>query len=588
MTSRQACTAFALFVLGVGGAHAMQRSAVPLAPLATGVSAGTIVDAVTSQPIANGTVTITRNGTSIPAVTADDQGRFVFRGLAAGDWRIMATQAGYATGWYGADAPSAAEQAFDLATGETVTGVVIRMWQYAVVSGTVTDANQEPVVGASVTATGVDVLGGRTTFEGLSRQTETDNRGIFRLTNLTPGDFAIAVLSPANASPPKAGYSPSGYPTLFYPDTTSTASASVLTLGGGEERSGIDFHLTPRRAFVVSGTVTGPGWSAQLNLRPADSARIPNTADIRTAAVNAQGRFSFPAVSPGPYVIEVAEFPTSQAPPGTLRMRFVQNATGVAYDSAGGLVGILPLAPLPSGPTLWAAVPITVDDKNIDDLQVALAPGARITGGVVFQGAADRPTAAARAATPVMVLSADGQDLGFRPASGIGSDGHFQTIGVPPGRYGVFFYPRALRGWTPASVMVGGQEMIGEPLTVGTVDVSATFTFTDRPGQLSGSVEDAAGQPAPDATIYVFSTDRRKWANTTLGSGSARAIRPARNGRYQSTLLPGEYFVAAVEVTAQVGWQRTDLLDRLAKVAKTVTIVVGHRVTLDLTVPKGQ
>ena len=40
---------------------------------------------------------------------------------------------------------------------------------------------------------------------------------------------------------------------------------------------------------------------------------------------------------------------------------------------------------------MWAAVPLTIDGRNIDDLSVRLELGKRMTGRVVFEGAAPAP-----------------------------------------------------------------------------------------------------------------------------------------------------------------------------------------------------
>jgi hypothetical protein len=466
------------------------------------------------------------------------------------------------------------------------------MWKNAVVSGRVTDASDEPVVGASVMAARVDVVGGRTTFS-LGTQAKTDDRGVYRLANLTPGEFAIVLPSPANAAPTNPGSSAPGYPTLFYPDTTLTSSASLLTLGGGEERSGIDFHITRHAAFSISGIVTGraEGQSRplQLSLRPADPVRIPTTVDVRKASTDAQGHFTVPGVLPGQYAIEAVDVPMEATPPGTSRMMYSQSGNG--FSSMGSALGRgngPPLAPLPAAPVLWASVPIAVDDKNLDNVVIPLLPGARISGRVVFEGAAAKPTEDVLLSTPVMAMSADGREPGMLPASGIRADGSFQTIGLPPGHYQVMFLFTG-PGWSLASIDVGGREMISQALELGTADLANVVSkFTDHPSQLSGTVKDESGKPAPDATLYMFSTDRRAWTSAAPVGGTTREVRPARNGSYQVAMPPGEYFVVAVEATAQEGWRRAEVLDVLAKTASTVKIAVGQTVTLDLTVPKGK
>ena len=46
------------------------------------------------------------------------------------------------------------------------------------------------------------------------------------------------------------------YPTTYYPAAVSAAQAGIVTIGSGEERSAVDFHLRPVPASRVTGTVT--------------------------------------------------------------------------------------------------------------------------------------------------------------------------------------------------------------------------------------------------------------------------------------------------------------------------------------------
>ena len=592
MQSRRVWVLTLVLAATIASTHAfIQTPAVPQKS-GTGVIVGTVVDAVTNAAIGKATVSVSPDGNRTrTSVIADEEGRFVFTDLPAGSLFITSSHAGYVNGYYGIRSPYSANQNFDLAEGEKVTGVVIRMWKHASVSGTVTDANNDPVVGASVTALRVQVVGGRRLIAGGVPVT-TDDRGMYRMQNLTPGTYAIVMPSPANMTPTSRGFSASGFPTVFYPDTTSSENATLLTLGGGEERTGIDFHVTKLPAFTVSGTVSGqtPGQSRplRLSLRPARSSRVSTTADVRRTTADAQGHFTFPGVLPGPYVIEASDIPTEAAPAGTNRAMYSQTGSGFSMTGSPGLRGGPPLAPLPSAPALWAALPITVENKNLEGLSVTLVPGARIRGRVVFDGAAEKPDAATLLSTLVMTMSADGRELGMLPASGIGSDGSFEAVGLPPGAYDLMVFLND-PPWNVASVSVAGQDVTGTPLTLGSEDLAGvTLTFIDRPTQLSGVVTDDTGKPAADATIYVFAADRRKWTNSSPLGGTAREVRPSRTGAYNAPLLPGEYFVIAVGTTAQEGWRSTGVLDTLARTAKTVKISAGQTVTLNLTVPKGK
>ena len=68
------------------------------------------------------------------------------------------------------------------------------------------------------------------------------------------------------------------YPTTFAPGTASVGDATVITLGSGEERAGVDFPLRALPTVRVSGVLTGPaGPIANLALRLVP----PNGADLQ-------------------------------------------------------------------------------------------------------------------------------------------------------------------------------------------------------------------------------------------------------------------------------------------------------------------
>jgi hypothetical protein len=561
-------------------------------PTAKGVIVGTIVDAATNQPIPNATVNVSPDGNRTrTTVVADDKGRYVFSEAPAGHLFLTSAAPGYMGGYYGIRSPFGANQFFDLTEGETATGVVIRMWKNAIVTGTVTDDKGDPMVGATVMASRVQVIGGRTSF-GSGRQIKTDDRGTYRSVDLVPGEYAIVLMSPAAVTAASTMQSGGSYPTFYYPDAVSTSNATVLQLNGGDERSEIDFHVTRQAAFSVSGVVSGrlDGQTrpVQLTLKPADRDRIPSTADVRKATSDAQGHFTFRVVLPGSYVIETMDVPSEQAPPGTSRMSY--QGTGTGWMMIGGNVGgrgaALPLAPLPTAAIRWAATTVTVDDKNLDDVAVALQSSASIKGRLVFDGTAAKPTADILAQTGVMAM-ADGHDLPLLPAPGIRPDGSFETPGLPPGSYQLMVMLNA-PGWTLGSMTADGREMIGRPLALGASDLTGVvLRYLDHPTQISGVVRSESGQPAPDASIYIFPADRNAWA----GGGPAapmREVRPSRTGTFEAPIVAGEYFVAAVELTAREDWRRADVLDTLARSAKTVRVTMGQTATVDLTVAKGK
>src|SRR5262249_34823831 len=100
---------------------------------------------------------------------------------------------------------------------------------------------------------------------------------------------------------------------VYFPGTTDAASATSVTVGPGEERSGIDLAVQLVPTARLSGTVLDPSGqppqSAQLQLQSSET----NSMDIVSAVLGqlggvragADGKFSMNGVTPGRYTLLV-------------------------------------------------------------------------------------------------------------------------------------------------------------------------------------------------------------------------------------------------------------------------------------------
>src|SRR6185295_16284435 len=81
-------------------------------------------------------------------------------------------------------------------------------------------------------------------------------------------------------------------------------------------------------------------------------------------------------------------------------------------------------------------------------------------------------------------------------------------------------------------------------VAAGTQVPEVVMTFTDRPSELAGALEDAAGRPATDFFVVAFPTERALW---TTASRRIRTTRPGTDGAFSLKGLPaGDYFLAAI------------------------------------------
>jgi protocatechuate 3,4-dioxygenase beta subunit len=132
--------------------------------------------------------------------------------------------------------------------------VVITLIRGGVITGRVTAAGGEPMIGAQVSAVMTrDAEGNpvRRQFDG--RQRTTDDRGVYRLYGLAPGTYVVVARN-AMFTPGLQPYSDDA-PT-FYPSSNRAAAAEVTVTSGGEA-SGVDIRYRGERGYVVSGVMTG-------------------------------------------------------------------------------------------------------------------------------------------------------------------------------------------------------------------------------------------------------------------------------------------------------------------------------------------
>jgi len=146
--------------------------------------------------------------------TGDDTGRFVFDNLAAGDYMLQGTKAGFVTGGYGAPASGAPPLPISVEAGSTFRDVVIKLTPQGVVSGHVTNEDGDVVPWVPVTAYRATYVRGRKQLERAGSAT-TDDEGYYRIASLPPGRYYLGVLSAEPASqgappPPPPPPPPSG------------------------------------------------------------------------------------------------------------------------------------------------------------------------------------------------------------------------------------------------------------------------------------------------------------------------------------------------------------------------------------------
>lgn len=580
----------------------------------TGMIVGQVIDASTGQPVSEAIVRLQPAVTSetmetvpSPRVMADAEGRFFFSELPAGSYGIQATKDGYAPGWHGQRQPwGSSTTGITLAEGERRTDVAVQVWKYAVIGGTVVDEAGEPMVGVAVRALPKNLIAGRLRYGNRQLIPElvpyavTDDRGIFRFTQITPGTFVVVVPSthstvPASTlanldtaarnelfrvgmseiSPPgqprtlSAGDfalltlnrvaippppAPNGrmqvYKTTYYPAAATPGTASPVTVKAGDERTDLTIALRPVPAVTISGRLVAPDGSAVLPMAirlvgeaMADvvTAGVSNPGNVGLETVtglsDARGRFMLIGVPPGGYVL-------SHGNPYLI--------SNVRQDK----------------PAYWLSQPIAVGSEDIRDLTIELRPALRIEGRVEFREEGDtKPSTRPR---NLVVFETPFGEPGGVAVEGESGTATFFTVAAA-GQFIVRVVD--MGGWFLRSITLEGKDITERAFDLQADTRSIVITYTDRPSKVSGTVTDARGTPSASAMVLVFPTDRERWSGYGATPRLLRSAATSREGVYSFPhLLPGEYHAIAVEPGDADGWQDPARLEVFATLATRLTI----------------
>ncbi|HXT68475.1 MAG TPA: carboxypeptidase regulatory-like domain-containing protein [Vicinamibacterales bacterium] len=534
-------------------------------------------------------------------VRTDAQGRFEFANVPVGVHTLCVS--------HGDVQSSPSRVRIDSAGA--ATQITIRLaGATGTISGIVTDAQGEAIVGARVVAVSSRNQAGTQTW----RQTataRTDDKGFYAIGNLQEGDYVVVVVPEYIALPsevlktshpkdlppglfddllaagvlarseiPETRLLPFGastflsarlsalpivikdglisaFPMTAFPVARSIDAGAIQTVAAGDVKTNNDFRLQPIRAHSVAGKVvaSGSGAGIPVRLMPAGFAAVgPDLLSLGTYT-DKDGAFEFPLVPSGDYLL-----------------------TAVRLPGGGRSAG-----PSTAGPVLAAESAITVSDA-MERQVLTLKAAARISGRVEFSGAAPAPSPEQLSRISVTATRVDGRPLWGGTTLGssarVAADGTFTTNGLTAGAYRITVVPPA--NWSFVEARLDARDVSDVILQVGDEDlVGLVVRFSDAPTTVIGIVRDSKAAPQTDVTIGIFP---QGWERGPVSPRRLRTARSDADGRFIfRDLPPGEYLIVGLGEVPSPAWSTPAALKALAGRATRVSVRQGAQQSVDVT-----
>lgn len=503
--------------------------------------------------------------------------------------------------------------------GRQDSRVTVRARRGAALSGRVTYADGDPAVNVTVNLmrrgtdgklekflTGINII----SLAGL----KTDDRGVFRLSGLPPGEYVLAVSEQAEHGDkgneggmrdPAMGVleALAGQQLLmtYYPSATSVKGAVVVKAEAGVERSDLDITIPERALHTVGGIVRGrndklPVANARVMImsREESPGADPAFGSERYAGQNstttdAEGRWEFRDIPEGPYTVSVKpseEYEETYARASNMnaRMNVTEDDSGVANMNSNASASSDYARTIRRKKKGYAPArrDIQVIESDLSDVAVELNDGGRVSGSVAYEGG-KREGYGYLTLRRVSEVRAAGDAENTWNAYVTG--GHFELAGLPAGKYFLQFSAYAEDGKVYVKSMAwNGRDLMREPLELGEGAAAEDIrvTVSANPSKLRAR---ATGGPRKGALRGVFVTlipsDMAAWSPYA----QQLSCFTDEDGACEIAAPPGEYRVVAMAASSNTGTYEEEL-SRRALNAPRATLAAGETKDFDVVLPE--
>jgi len=547
------------------------------------------------------------------AITSDDGGKFAFRDLTPGQYRLTVTRDGYVPSEYGQRSPSGSGVPITLSAQQQFKDARVAMVQTGTISGRILTRYGEPAGNANVQALRYTYQDGRRSLT-VTQTIRTNDLGEFRLFWMAPGQYIISAqgtdslsvgpgetfmvqaprggggpaglvgafgaqlgvggvtqimvtggAGPGGPGGPFAGGAPAPPPPpplppamddanmslpVYYPGTTDVTAAAPVDLRSGGNVGGINMTLAEAKPLRIRGQVLNGG-------RPASGAQVSllqrNSAggafSMRSATVNSDTG-AFEFRNVAPGGYELIASLNGFGPGAMIMTAPLGAAAGLNVANAGiGRGG----ARVPGAPVLGARVPVDLVSADIEGVSLLLETGFNVNGRVSSEG---QSATDALSAVRIQLVSDPQLPPLAVPAVNPEADGSFSVTGVTPGTYRLSVANLPRNNYLK-SARLGGVDILNGGLRIDSAPNGALdIVLATTPGTLEATVVDDRQLPVSAVTVALVPDGAQQKRYDIYRSGTSDG-----SGRLRlENVVPGDYRIYAWESVESGAWTDPDFM----------------------------
>ncbi len=523
---------------------------------ATATVSGTVT--LNGSAVRNAVVSLQAQNQPVPQqplrAKTDTDGRFHFAEVAAGQYMISALTPGfYSASDFQYGFPG---RTLNVGKGETIENIELQLKRGAVITGRVTDENDELIAETQVQLQRVgDRVSLRQNMLSLDMY-RTDDRGVYRIYGLPPGKYHVSVGSSARDGLISFQNVRASIEQTFHPDATDQAKAKVVELEEGQIATDVNIRIGKRKnSYEVSGRVldgqTGQpvvGVNLELRFIQPTTGRVSGWVVSSGSRTDANGEFQLLGLHPGKYIMSIRAA---------------------------------------AGKDEYFNDPITIEvtDGDLAGIEIRAQRGAVISGWAVIEGTTDPAILAKR---PQINLNAATEDSTFafnQRSARVRTDGSFQIGGLSAGKKRLIAYTGAT-GFSLVRI-----EQNGAPIKDNQVEVRAgeeiknvRFVFAHSTAAIRGRVEFVGGTLPEGISINVMIQPVER------GSTNGKTAQVDARGLFVvAGLLPGEYTLRLSASYPQLSTQEISLLTRkIMNHTQRVSVAKDSQIQLTITIDLSQ